>query len=237
MSPRAVLIADVVGSSQLDQASRLGLDADLRILFGQMNSEYQPSLTGKFGISLGDEFQAVFGEPALAIRPVLLIHAWLASQAKVRGVQVRSSVGIGPVFVTSSRITRKQDGPAFHKARALIEQLHQQKQRIAFACIGDSTLTRAVNLSLEIGCRFVDSLWDDWTQPQWEAAYWKWTGKTSREVADLLEVRPQNISKRLKSSRFFLVDQTFSRFETILREPDLLADLAAQRGVSDRRIS
>ncbi len=150
MSLRAVLIADVVGSSQLDQPSRLLLDADLKRLFGQMNVEYQPALTGKFGISLGDEFQAVFREPALAVRPVLLMHAWLASQAKFQGVRVRSSVGVGPVFIRSSRISRKQDGPAFHKARTCIEQLHQQKQLIAFACVGDSTVIRVVNLSLEI---------------------------------------------------------------------------------------
>ena len=153
---------------------------------------------------------------------MLLTHAWLASQTQFR---VRTAIGIGPLFVETSLIAHNQDGPAFHVARKQILLIHKQKQTHQISCYGQGPAVWFCNKAFLIGCRLVHSIWSRWTQPQWEAALFHWEGKNSREVADYLGVQPPNISKRLKSARFWVVNDTFKNFEEMLEQTELLAEI------------
>ncbi len=229
MGVKAVVITDVVNSSALSDKARQALDTCLRNMFDKFNDQYDTQLTGRFGYSLGDEFQAVFISAELTIRPVFLMHSWLASQWESNWIRVRSAIGIGRISVESSWISREQDGPAFYKARELIRLIHQEKRTIGISCDGVSPIIKVCNKSFDIGCRFVTSTLDHWTRAQWEVAYWKWEGKSSREIAEILQVKPQNIYKRLKSAKFELVDSTLHFFEEILSEPSLIDAIQSAR--------
>jgi hypothetical protein len=223
---KAVIIADIVGSSSLSDAARRQLDHDLRQLFEILNARYEPDLSARFDYTLGDEFEGVFARPELAIRPAFLLRAWLATQAATGHVQARCAIGVGTVSVENSGLPREQDGPAFHAARTLINSLHERDRRFGIRCSGRDPVVEISNRGFEIGCRFLDSIMTGWTEPQWEAAYWRWLNKSSTEVAELLHIKPQNVSKRLKSSRFRLVDETIRDFNQILREPALRTSTA-----------
>jgi hypothetical protein len=227
MNLRAAVIADVVGSSDRSDESRRRLDETLTDLFRYLNRKYDTVLSARFDYSLGDEFQAAFKSPGSAVRPVLLMHSWLASRPGPAPIRIRSAIGIGRVAVAPSRRPRRQDGPAFHVARRQTELIHEEGRSIGITCDGSAAIVRVCNEGLDAGCRLLDSVLKGWTRAQWEAAHWRWEGESSKDVAIRLGVAPQNISKRLKSARFAAVDAALRSIETMLGDPELQASIAA----------
>ncbi len=223
----SVIIADVVKSSELSDESRRDLDKLLRGMFTIYEEKYKTSLLSSITFSLGDEFQAVLSSADSAVLPALQMQSWLALQSPDRPYRIRTAIGVGRVSVTTSRVAREQDGPAFHVARKLIHDIHKQKTLFGIRCHGSSPLIQLFNNSFDISCRFVSSALLRWTQPQWEAIYWKWEGESSKQIAERLGVRPQNISKRLTSANFQAVDQALKGFATILRHPALLDEMSS----------
>ena len=221
MQTKAVVITDIVRSSSMQAHARKQLDEDLQSLFVQFNQEYEQQLSAVFDTSLGDEFQAVFSVPEAAVHAVFLTHAWLASQAKSGPIRVRSAIGIGAVTVENSREPRRQDGPAFHTARRLLNHIHDEKQSFGIACNGPAPIVAIANTSFDVGCRLIDAIVNTWTVSQWEASYWRWRGLSSREIATQLGIKPPNVSKRLKGASFWAIDAAIDGFEAILRDPAL----------------
>jgi hypothetical protein len=222
MDLKAAVTTDVVKSSSLTDEQRRALDQNLRRMFASFNSRFDHELSAIFDFSLGDEFQAVFAPPDLAIRRVYSMHAFLASQLPEGPVRVRSAIGIGRVSVAESRVPREQDGPAFHIARKLIDALDHDKLSVGIVCQGQTPLLKTANHAFDIGCRLIHAITNSWTRAQWEVAYWKWEGKTVREISEILAIQPQNVFKRLKSAQFATIQQALEGFEAILREPALI---------------
>ncbi|MFO7786968.1 MAG: SatD family protein [Halospina sp.] len=120
-----VMIADVIGSRQLANRGQIQtqLEAELRTL-----SADRAGLPSPYTITLGDEFQAVFDSADRVFPDVLAIIRAL------HPVGVRFALGIGPL---STAINPEQaigmDGPAFYRARDLLERMKKEKRTIAVA--------------------------------------------------------------------------------------------------------
>src|SRR4051794_18113780 len=95
------LIGDVVESRQAED--RASLQRCLGEVFEEMNGVLEPRVP--FEPTIGDEFQACFGDVASAIKASLLVRLELL---RTGGVDSRYGLGFGKVQVFSERRRRLQ---------------------------------------------------------------------------------------------------------------------------------
>lgn len=109
-----VLIGDVVASRRLP--ARAQFQRRLKTLLEGLNR--RSSLVSPYTLTLGDEFQAVYREADTAFADVFTLLAQIAP------VQARFALAVGEI-VTPINPAQSigMDGPAFHRARALLDGL------------------------------------------------------------------------------------------------------------------
>lgn len=112
-----VIIGDIVESRKLSSSGRKELQEKLERLLETISKESE-SLASPYTITLGDEFQAVYGDTSGIWKDIWRILAGL------HPVSVRFAISIGTIVTP---INPKQaigmDGPAFYAARERIEKL------------------------------------------------------------------------------------------------------------------
>ena len=126
---RLVLIADIIDSRNL--TSRKQVQTELQSLLDELNGE-QDQLLSPYTITLGDEFQALYGGADRAFSDILAI------MRQVYPVELRFALGVGPL---STDINPKQaigmDGPAFHRARDLLADMKHDSRTLAITGLPD----------------------------------------------------------------------------------------------------
>ncbi|REL24980.1 hypothetical protein DYD21_15775 [Rhodohalobacter sp. SW132] len=112
-----VIIGDIVESRKLSSSGRKELQEKLERLLETISKESE-SLASPYTITLGDEFQAVYGDTSGIWKDIWRILA------ELHPVSVRFAISIGTIVTP---INPKQaigmDGPAFYAARERIEKL------------------------------------------------------------------------------------------------------------------
>lgn len=117
-----VLIGDVVASRQL--ASRGKFQQRLKAALKTLNGRGR-ALASPYTVTLGDEFQAVYREPA----GVMADLVWLMAQ--VAPVRMRFALGVGELVTPVNPVQAiGMDGPAFHRARARLDALKREKRLV-----------------------------------------------------------------------------------------------------------
>jgi len=124
-----VLIGDVLGSRQLP--ARAQFQRRLGTTLASLNGR-RKNLASPFTLTLGDEFQAVYRDPSGLFSDIFTLLAQVAP------VRARFAVAVGEVVTP---INPKQaigmDGPAFHLARARLEELKAQGDLLGVQEAGD----------------------------------------------------------------------------------------------------
>ena len=110
-----VLIGDIVASRRLP--ARAQFQRRIKGLLQGVNGR-RKALVSPYTLTLGDEFQAVYRDAGTAFADVFGLLAEIAP------VQARFALAVGEI-VTPINPTQSigMDGPAFHRARALLERL------------------------------------------------------------------------------------------------------------------
>jgi SatD family (SatD) len=111
----AALIGDMVRSRDVEDRRRL--HELVRLALDEVNAEL-PSVQ-PLSPTVGDEFQAVYGDLPSAMHATLLLRLSLTSVA-----EVRFGIGWGPLDVfEEDKLPFEQDGPAWWAARDAIERV------------------------------------------------------------------------------------------------------------------
>lgn len=109
-----VLIGDVVASRRLP--ARAQFQRRLKTLLQGLNR--RSSLVSPYTLTLGDEFQAVYRDADTAFADVFTLLAQIAP------VQARFALAVGEIVTPINQAQSiGMDGPAFHRARALLDGL------------------------------------------------------------------------------------------------------------------
>lgn len=135
-----VIIADVIGSRQLVNRGQVQtlLETELGTL-----SRNRTGLPSPYTITLGDEFQAVFDDADRLFPDILAILRAL------HPVGVRFALGIGPLATAiNSEQAIGMDGPAFYRARDLLERMKKDRRTIAVAGLPEDDGLQASALGL-----------------------------------------------------------------------------------------
>lgn len=115
-----VLIGDIVSSRRLP--ARAQFQRRLKGLLQAVNGR-RKSLVSPYTLTLGDEFQAVYRDADTAFADVFGLLAEIAP------VRARFALAVGEI-VTPINPTQSigMDGPAFHRARALLDRLKTDRR-------------------------------------------------------------------------------------------------------------
>lgn len=194
----AVLTADIIGSTQYDSRSRRQVDLVLRDSFKEVANKYPKAIHTKlaFRITAGDEFQGVFVDIPKTFEILTYLRALAATSGVDPMLTFRASIGVGEIIVTGKRNSYEEDGPAFVRSRIGLEELAGRKQRWT------KTVTEKpeIDHTIDIVLLLLDRQQKSWTVPQWEAVKWTLRGLTRERIATELDVRHQNITKRLTAA-------------------------------------
>ena len=110
-----VLIGDIVASRALP--ARAQFQRRMKSVLQAVNGR-RKTLASPFTLTLGDEFQAVYRDAGTAFADVFAVLAEIAP------VQARFALAVGEIVTPINPVQSiGMDGPAFHRARALLEQL------------------------------------------------------------------------------------------------------------------
>jgi len=193
----AVVTGDVIRSRRYSDVARRRVDRVLRATFSEAERKFPTSFkTGlAFRITAGAEFQCVLSDVAEALRIVTYARAVAATSPVSPPLRFRVSVGIGEIAVSKGHNSYEQDGTAFARARQGL--IHVTDARTLTALVtGDAALdaTAAAMLGL------TDHLTQGWTVSQWEAIRWAILRQTREQIARVVKVAHQNVTKRLQAA-------------------------------------
>lgn len=210
---RCVVVGDVVGSRRVED--RAGLREVLADGVERANELLGDALVAPFATLKGvDELGGVLEDLAGSYRAIrTLVEAIHPTEIRFAVVWGEIDVGVDATDVAS------QDGPAFHRADALLEEIADEDRYVAFeAPGGPASLATTVGNQMELLC-----MWKaEWTERQAELVRHYREAGSMTAVAERLDVTVQTVSKTLGRARA----------ERILAiEADLeaaMADLAAE---------
>lgn len=195
-----VIIGDIIDSKLL--SNRKQVQTDFHNTLHRINNKYTDEIASKFAITLGDEFQGLLKNSSEAVRIILEIEEAMAP------VDMRFGVGIGEIstdinFEQSSEI----DGPAYHRARAMVEQLEVNEKQyfrpagnILIASHEDKKETdQLLNTILSV----THALKLDWTAKQKEIiANYQRCGENQSKTAKELDVAQSSVSRALSAANY-----------------------------------
>jgi len=180
-----VLVADLIASRRI--AERSAVQETLRACLRQLNSRKREGLVSPYTLTLGDEFQAVLSAPERIFRDALTVLIALYP------VAVRFSFAVGEITTAiNTRQALGMDGPAFHDARATINQLKKAKSLFAVAHTERSGLT-LINLSLALISHTIAG----WPRSRLEILQRLYEHRTVKQISRELRITDQAVYKSI----------------------------------------
>jgi hypothetical protein len=206
---RIVVVGDMVASRKI--ADRAAVQKTLTACLKQLNAKRKGKILSPYTITLGDEFQAVFSRPEGLFRDAFRILR------AIDPVKIRFSLGIGLIDTAINPIQAiGMDGPAFHAARAALDELKKTKSLFVVAGppAGEIAL---VNQALALVSHQIRK----WDKNQFDVFIGVAENQPVRLIAGQLGVSDKAIYKAVKSNAM----------KTIVRILDEITVRLAQRTV------
>jgi len=208
-----VLIGDIVESKQLDYKERKRIQTFLEDTFEEINKE-SDSIRAPHTLTLGDEFQAVYGNAGS-----LWDDCWKIL-AELHPVFVRFSASVGTIVTP---INRKQaigmDGPAFHAAREGIEELKNSGRLFAVHFeksvdpTTDATL-RLMNSSLQMLSKEMKS----WKKIRYQILVMLCSGLPVKKIAQNLSISESAVYKNLDDGDLAIIIQLKESIQALMNQ-------------------
>jgi hypothetical protein len=184
------VIGDVVQSRQLEPEQRARVQADLDGLMSRINDRYRDAVLADFLITLGDEFQG------LVRRPEAIPDIVQDLREQLPRTRFRIAVSFGQLTTPLKPVALGTDGPAWHAARALLDDwLKSKRDGVGFVGFGgDDVVLNALAGLLTFH-------WTHLEDSQREILTTLRGGEQKRkDVAAQLGISQQNLSNRAQAA-------------------------------------
>ena len=179
------LIADIVKSREIKDRDKF--QKDLETQLKRINKERR-DLLSPYTLTLGDEFQAVYGKADTLFDDIWKIRMELHPQ------KVRVALGIGRLTTPiNQRRAIGMDGPAFHHARSGIAELKKSSRLIKIEGEGIPYLN-FVNNSLYL----ISQSSMGWTKNRFHVLSRLLKGWTPKKIASDLDISAVAVYKNIK---------------------------------------
>ena len=188
-----VIICDIIESRSL--AERGQVQKHVEAGFEAVNRRYNEHIAIPFQFTLGDEFQGVLNDASKAPHVVSQLREEIAP------VRIRIGMAIGDIVTDLSGDIRQVDGPAFHMAREVMEDLKREQRLTKFA--SQSGYDDVVNTVYML----YDVIIDQRTERQWQVARAYNLASSGDAAARALGTTPQNVSKHIHAAHLLETNQ------------------------------
>lgn len=186
-SDYCVLIGDISKSREL--RDRAAIQERFKAAIEEINQRFTDSIVSKFLITIGDEFQGVLNDVAKSYDVIVAIRELLYPVEFVFGV------GVGTITTEIAPEAIGMDGPAFHNARAALEEGKEEGYEVRYRGLGES-LDYLINATLVL----IEALKRRWTERQFKViTIYRQTGSQA-EAARRLKVSGSTISQILAAA-------------------------------------
>jgi hypothetical protein len=208
----AALIGDFIQSRTL--ANRSEVQRRLAAVCAELNTERDRlGLVSPLTITLGDEFQAVFGA---ADR---LWECALRIEAAMEPVAIRFAMGLGIISTDIQHDTALgMDGPAFHRARAAMEQLKKTDARYRLSGLGHDEVF--INAALEL----IAHNRQKWRAPRVITLANILQGKTVKEISQVTQSTEQAVYRNIRDGELDAIISIFAsiaaKMTQVLNSPE-----------------
>ena len=206
------IIGDIIQSKQ--ETKRANIQLKLEKTLKKINLEFSSDISANFGITLGDEFQGLLHNPRNVLAMLETIEMDLAP------VKIRFGIGIGTI--TTTTIERYYplgaDGPAYHNARNMIDQLkdiEKKKKKEQYSYLLKSNRN---DFDILINALFsqLHLQKSSWTARQTEIiqVYHKVPNQT--EVANTLGITQSTVQKGLAAAGYYYYENSLNAIQESL---------------------
>jgi hypothetical protein len=191
------LISDLVASSEM--ANRATIQRHLPTWLAELNGRLGPrGLASPLTLTAGDEIQGLFRDPEGMVDVIQeLTDHMFGSGGKVRFGAGRGSLTTGPVPRAPGQAPNPAflDGPAFHRARAALEEAQRSGAWVCFQGFedpGDEVLDGLFALMAAVRSR--------WTPKQGVYSYSARQSPSQKDLARKHRISPSVVSESLKAA-------------------------------------
>lgn len=206
------IIGDIVNSKLLE--NRLQVQEKLSKLLDDINKRYESSLSSKFMITLGDEFQGLLHEGSSLMEIIEYI------EDEMWPIKLRFGIGIGGITTSINyEMPFGADGPAYYQARAVIEQFkdsEKRKRRVASNIgVGSGEMKEVITLvnTLLAQNYFIKQQWS--IRQREIIKYYRESDDTQQAVAMKLGINQSSVQRSLRSSGYYVYQQALDCIEAV----------------------
>lgn len=217
-NPYIAIIGDIKNSKNIKE--RNIFQKKLAEVLNKVNEIYFDSISSKFTITLGDEFQGLLHSGQNLMEIIYYI------KKEIYPVKIRFGIGVGEIStLINPEISIGADGPGYYKARESIEYLkllESKKEKslsdIQIRIDGDNILQES---SLNTILKLMYSIEICWTKKQREVVNYILFEKVNQtKASQYFHVTPSNIQQILAKSHYYAYKEAFDTINKILSEVD-----------------
>ena len=224
---KATISADIVSSTELTPCALSQLQKEIKTFVKQLENEYK----GTWGrLSKGDSVEIYIDRPQDSLRIALLLKTLIkkfkvdtecaAKDADRKRLEmfktygVRIAIAVGEMRIANTR-TNMLDGEAIYASgRAIERQNTSNKSKIVikntlFFESSDTNLSQQINAYLG----FLDVLFKRATERQCEVVYYRFLGKTEKEISEQLSVGQSVVNQHSSTFGWNAVEQLLKYYE------------------------
>lgn len=215
-NPYIAIIGDIKESKKID--NRNEIQKKLKLVLQEINEKYNDTISSKFIITLGDEFQGLLCNGANTMPIILEI------ERKMYPIKIRFGVGVGTITTeVNKEMSLGADGPGYYKARNAIEFLkdNEKKNQTNAADIRleveseDQAATIMINTILSL----VTVIKDLWSDRQREIIWDMLKHQDSQvDVAKRLKIKQPAVQKSLAKGKYYAYKEALDTIEKALEE-------------------
>ena len=209
MEKSLVLIADIEASRDVEGKDREVLQKSLKDILTNLNEQGE-GIVSPYTITLGDEFQAVFGEADHLFVQMLKIMAAL------HPVTVRFSLGIGSIDTPlNTEQALGMDGPAFHRARKGIEMLKENGFLFGIRSEdNDDLMLKILNNSLQL----LSKQMRGWNKTRIKILYMLKEGWDYKVISDELDISRTAFYKNKEAGALEVIDELSDNMAAMINQ-------------------
>ncbi len=202
-SDYCVVIGDISKSREL--RDRAAIQEQFKAAIEEINQRFTDCIVSRFLVTIGDEFQGVLSDVAKSYDVIVAVRELLYP------VQFVFGVGVGTITTEIAPEAIGMDGPAFHNARAALEEGKEEGYEVRYRGLGEP-FDNLINAMLVL----IEALKHRWTERQFRViSIYRQTGSQA-EVARRLRVSRAAISKTLAAAGWDAVAVGENALKTLL---------------------
>ena len=190
-----ILVGDIVGSREA--SDRQKLQSDIQSSLDEVNDEVDGSSIAPMEIVRGDEFEGGFRDPSACI------EAFFTLERILFPVRFKAGIGVGEISTSEDTSISRMDGPAFHRARAAVEEAKSSASDLLIRSNNQSR-DAILNTILDL----LTLLKERWTDRQWEIVnhYRENRDRTQSEIAYEFGISQPAVAKVLQRTKIKHID-------------------------------